>query len=662
MFRDIKDYLLVTSYILKCIIKKDLPHEDDDMVEMQKLKVLVYEDYIDAVVRSLGHAGIVQFIDMREKPEDWEEVLVPHKGSNETIAKCSDLISRIEVAFETLHIKPEDFPVAEIPVTKEPTQKVLAAVEQKLAELPIEEAKIYALASRIDQIIDDLGIKPEQFDKENKLTPSEEMELEHIEFELIEIDKTIETTGLSNHHVLVERILAKHFDDLDEIGKKFAELSKFVIDSERYFGKRLVTLKKTVESIIGTIETGINFEEIREELLTLWTIAKEEKRIAEEKGKFVRSSKTVFFEAWVPESLEKEAVERIKDASDGNFIISDEFPDLDENVPILIKECPSYLQAFGKLECAYGRPSSGDIDPLRIFAITFPILFGIMFADVAQGAIFVIAGIIFTLLRRKGKLAKGGDIIQYLLISGELLIYIGFSAIFFGFIFGEFFGPSGVLHPITLAQIGPFQIGGFEPTQEPMKMLKFAILVGAIHITIGLILRFLNELRHKHYKLAPIPICWIWLIFGSLFMWAYWGGISNISLWFAEGSLMLVGLVILPLMLIFVFVAVAEGFMVGVGFTVEVFAETLSHTMSYSRLMALGLIHSAMNYLFLVLGGVEHGVFPLQSIPLIAIGTILVLIIEGLVVFVHTLRLHWVEWFSTFHSGEGIPFKPFEST
>ena len=120
-------------------------------------------------------------------------------------------------------------------------------------------------------------------------------------------------------------------------------------------------------------------------------------------------------------------------------------------------------------------------------------------------------------------------------------------------------------------------------------------------------------------------------------------------------------LVILPLALIFVSAAIAEGFMVGIGFTVEVFAETLSHTMSYSRLMALGLIHSAMNYLFLVLGGVDHGVFPLQSIPLIAIGTILVLIIEGLVVFVHTLRLHWVEWFSTFHSGEGIPFKPFES-
>ena len=587
----------------------------------------------DAVVRSLGHAGIVQFIDIREKPEDWEEPLVPYNESTETVKKCSDIILRIEIAFDTLHIKPNDFPSAEIPITKETTEKVLTEVEQKLDEIPIEEAKIYALASKIDQLICDLGIKPEQFEKETSLTHTEEMELEHIEFELIEIDKTIESTGLSNHHVLVERIVAKHFDDLDEIGKKFAQLSKFVIDSERYFGKRLITLKKTVESIIGTIETGINFQDIREELLTLWARVKEEKRIAIEKEKFVRSSKTFFFEAWVPQNLEKEAVKRITDASNGDCLIADEVPDLDENVPIITKECPSYLQAFGKLECAYGRPSSGDIDPLKIFAITFPILFGIMFADVGQGAIFVIAGIIFTLIRRKGKVKEAGDIIRYLLISGEMLIYIGFSAIFFGFIFGEFFGPSGLIHPITLAKFGPFQIGGFEPTQEPMKMLKFAILVGTIHISIGLVLRFINELRHKHYKLAIIPICWIWLIFGSLFMWAYWGGISNISLWFAEGTIMLGGLVILPLMLIFVFAALAEGFMAGVGFTVEVFAETLSHTMSYSRLMALGLIHSAMNYLFLVLGGVEHGVFPLTSIPLIAIGTILVLIIEGLVSF-----------------------------
>jgi V/A-type H+-transporting ATPase subunit I len=631
------------------------------MTEMQKLKVMVYVDYIDAVLRSLGHAGIVQFIDLRKKTEEWEEVLVPHKQSTETMAKCSDLISRIEVAFKILHIKPDEFPTAKIPVSKETTPKVLESIEQKLEDLPIDEAKIHAFASRIDQIIDNLGINPKSFEKEVSMTQSEETNLANIEFELIELDKTIETTGLSNHHALVEKIAAKHPEGLDNFGKKLSELSKFIIASERYFGKRLATLKKTVESITGTIESGINFEEIRADLLTLWVMAKEEKRIAEEKEIFVRSSKTVFFEAWVPEILEKEAVKRIEDASDGNCMIYGEDPDVDENAPIVVKEIPSYLQAFEKLECAFGRPSSGDFDPLKIFAITFPLLFGIMFADVGQGLIFIIAGIIFTWVRKKGKVKEGGDIIRYLLISGEMLIYIGFSAIFFGFIFGEFFGPSGLIHPITLAKFGPFQIGGFEPTQEPMKMLKFAILVGTIHISTGLILRLINELRHKHYKLTLVPICWIWLILGGLFMWAYWGGISNISLWFGEGSLMFGGLIILPLILIFVTSAVAEGLIAGVGFTVEVFAETLSHSMSYSRLMALGLIHSALNSIFLVLGGVEHGVFPLQSIPLIAIGTILVLIIEGLVVFVHTLRLHWVEWFSKFHSGEGIPFKPFES-
>jgi V/A-type H+-transporting ATPase subunit I len=141
----------------------------------------------------------------------------------------------------------------------------------------------------------------------------------------------------------------------------------------------------------------------------------------------------------------------------------------------------------------------------------------------------------------------------------------------------------------------------------------------------------------------------------------YWGGISNISSWFGPGILMFGILIILPLLLIFIITALTEGFMESVGFTIEVFAETLSHSMSYSRLMALGLVHSALNHLFLMLGGVDHGVFPLESIPLIAMGTILAMTIEGLIVFVHALRLHWIEWFSKFHSGEGIPFKPFRS-
>jgi V/A-type H+-transporting ATPase subunit I len=634
------------------------------MAEMQKLKVMVFEEYIDAVVRSLGQAGVVQFIDMREKMSDWKEVFTPHNVPTGTLTKCSALLSKIETASESLKINTGELSSIDIPLMKEPIEKVLEKVEKELGELPINTlVKIFSLNSRIDEMVNLLDIKTEKIKtSEVDLLDSVDETLEHIEFELDEIEKTIDTIGLADRHTFVERIKSMSMDEKVEIGKKIAELSKFVVESEKFFGRRILTLKKSILNIKGTLESENKFVDVRQDLLTLWKIVEKEKHIAVEQEKFVRSSKTVYFEAWVPDQFVDLIKERIRDTSDGNALITVESPTMKEKVPILTKACPSYLQAFGKLECAYGYPSSGDIDPLRIFAITFPILFGIMFADVAQGAIFVFGGIVLTLLRRKGKLSDSGDIIRYLLISGEMLIFIGFSAIFFGFIFGEFFGPSGVIHPITLARIGPFQIGGFEPTQEPMKMLKFAILVGAIHICIGLVLNFVNEIKHKHYKLVPIPICWIWMFLGSIFMWAYWGGISNITLWFGPGVLMFFGLIIFPLILILIFTAIAEGFMQGIGFTVEVFAETLSHSMSYSRLMALGLIHSAMNYLFLVLGGVDHGVFPLQSIPLIAVGTLLVLIIEGLVVFVHTLRLHWVEWFSKFHSGQGIPFKPFTST
>jgi vacuolar-type H+-ATPase subunit I/STV1 len=76
--------------------------------------------------------------------------------------------------------------------------------------------------------------------------------------------------------------------------------------------------------------------------------------------------------------------------------------------------------------------------------------------------------------------------------------------------------------------------------------------------------------------------------------------------------------------------------------------------------MALGLIHSAMSSIFLVLAGFEHGHMSLSGVPVLIVGTAMVMFIEGLVVFIHDLRLHWVEWFSKFYSGEGIIFIPYK--
>jgi V/A-type H+-transporting ATPase subunit I len=562
---------------------------------MRKLAVIVFEDKVDAVIRSLGEAGIVQFVDMRGKLDEWKGTLTPHAASANIASKCSEILSRIDASLKALNVRAEMIPRQEVEVTDKRTEDILADVEKKLTELPVESTS-----------------QP--------------------------------TTMLEDRKMLLDKISAMPVDERTEVGTKLMEL------------RRLVETEKRA------MEEKSKLGEIREDLLTLHETVKTERQVAEVQEKFARTAKIIYFEAWVPELHLPEAKERIQKAAGGNCLITEKPVSHTERQPVALKPVPSFMQAFEKLTLASGYPSAHEVNPIRIMAITFPILFGIMFADVGQGALFVLFGGLLTYFKKKIKLEEAGDIVRYLLIGAEMFIFLGLAAIFWGFVFGEFFGPSGVLHPMKLAKIGPFYVGGFEPMHEPMKMIRFAILIGSIHISLGLILKLVNTIKERERKHTPIPVAWLWLLWGGLFMWAYWGGISSISRWFSEGMIMLAGLVIAPIILLVLFTAIAEGPMEGIGFGVEVFAETLSHTLSYARLMALGLVHSVMNYLFLVLGGVEHGHFPPMSIPIVATGTVLVMIIEGLIVFVHTLRLHWIEWFSKFYSGEGIPFKPFKLT
>lgn len=634
------------------------------VTEMRKIAAIVFEDSVDGVIRSLGQTGIVQFVDMREKLDAWKGSLVPHTVPPEVTAKCTDILSKIDAAFKSLNLEPGEVPTEQIPVTDEPMGKVLEAAEAKFAELPVEAyAKSSALLSRINQLAAALDVELSDVPVEGASLQKSPIEvLAEVERELSRIEEDSATSGLADRKALADRLKTMTMEEKVEVSRKLIELRKSVMDTRLTLSRALSRLKKLAEIARQSIEVRTRLGEIRESLLTLEGVVKRERQIADVEEKFARTAKTIYFEAWVADANLKQAMEIIRRATNGNCIVTEEQIAHGEKEPVALKPAPSFIQAFEKLTLASGYPSSHEVNPIPIMAITFPILFGIMFADVGQGALFVGVGALLAYLKRKVKPEKAGDIVRYLLVSGEMFILLGLCAIAWGFVFGEFFGPSGLLHPMKLGKIGPFYIGGFEPMHEPMKMIRFAILVGALHISLGLILKFINTLKEREFKHTPIPISWLWLLWGGLFMWSYWGGISSISKWFAEGLLMMAGLIITPLILLIVFTSIAEGFMEGIGFGVEVFAETLSHTLSYGRLMALGLVHSVMNYLFLVLGGVEHGHFPVMSIPIIATGTILVMIIEGLIVFVHTLRLHWIEWFSKFYSGEGIPFKPFKLT
>ncbi|MHA2230995.1 MAG: V-type ATPase 116kDa subunit family protein [Candidatus Hodarchaeales archaeon] len=665
----------------------------------------------------LGNIGVAQYIDVHDELELFDGLLEQYEVPDELVIRPSNILARVDHTLEGLELKPEEI-VDREPLPPEKTmEEILTEVEQKLSEIegrskPFIETFISSanIVRKIDHMLSAWKINPKKLLVENKSFPKEltkemfleaEQKLSDIERrfkEIVEISARCSTILSEIEHLskrlkvkIKEGTIGKTPFPPDEINLEFVERtlleidesSKTINENRDLHIRQLMIIKTTITKImkqIPEIKTDLakqtvelrnladlvrqstkvkpEFKTIHFDLLKLRTIAKELEEVIKVGNNMGSCATTVYLEAWVPKRYLEKVTNEIKKITKGKCIIEAKPPKSEDQVPTIIKPLPRFFEAFEKLTYSLGYPRPEEVNPVLLMAITFPFLFGIMFADVGQGAILLTVGFILLYFRGKVDIDKVGDIMRYFIVSGGLFVLCGISAIIFGFLFGEFFGPSGVLHPITVATIGPFQIGGFDPMHEPLSMLRFAIFIGVIMLSLGLVLRVVNNIKKRIPKSALISSCWIWLLLGGFIMWIYWGGISNITRWFAEGTLMFLGLIVSPVVLIGIVTATSGSIMEGIDFSIEVLIESLDHTISFSRLAALFLTHTALNQMFLIIAGVENGVFTLQSIPIIMIGSLLALSIEGLIVFVHCLRLHWVELFPEFYSGKGIPFKP----
>jgi len=301
-------------------------------------------------------------------------------------------------------------------------------------------------------------------------------------------------------------------------------------------------------------------------------------------------------------------------------------------------------EPFRPLLTTYGAVPYEDVDPTPFVAVTYCLMFGMMFGDVGDGALIVLAA--FALSRSRNPGLAG------LRKVWPMIAAAGASAALFGALYGELFGPTKVLPTLWL-----------EPLDSPTRLLAVAIAAGVGLLAVGYVIGIINRVREGGALLALTAesgVPGLALLVGGILAVL---GIATKSAWLTPAGLAIVAVAVVPLVLGLRAEAgggVTAVLEVGIG-VLDALLRLFSNVFSFARLAAFGLMHAAIGQVVLHAAGSLTG-SPLGDLAAVAtftVGWTAAFALEGLVVSVQALRLEYYELFSRLFVREGRPFRPF---
>jgi len=493
----------------------------------------------------------------------------------------------------------------------------------------------------------------------------------------------------------VERILsAMQFEAFAIPEESAGQPEKIVEDAET----QITELKQEIEQLdlrkehIG-LEWGTR-------ILAAWETLDIERKRIDIKSYIVYTEQSIKMWGWVPEGKEEELESILRSSVGPALEVTFDKPDFAEvEAPTYISN-PSFMKPTEDVVKAFGIPSRHDLDPTKFMALSFPIIFGLVFSDIGQGFLIFLIG--YAALRANKKGQDWGSILGYVQNGAQGLMLMGIFAMIGGFLFGSFFGAETVVEPL-------WPIFAHTDPNRATHMLKLSIEVGVIHISLGIILSLYNELKHKNRRKALIAASYLWLYLGFINLLfgvsynsigSWFSATGTVSIWlpiigigYGTGSHnpfypilpiapMMFTIVMFIIPLVIMMIGSFMGKMDGIVYFLEYVIGMISHTVSYARIFALNTVHIILSSVFISLPAIffiyfpEFSLFGIEIIPHevhtlhytgapripflgAVIGTLIVGILEGLLGFMHTLRLHFVEWFSKFYHAGGVEFQPF---
>ena len=335
-------------------------------------------------------------------------------------------------------------------------------------------------------------------------------------------------------------------------------------------------------------------------------------------------------------------------------------PDTDANcTPPTILKNSRLTRPFRMLVEMYGLPNYDGFNPTAFVAVTYTLLFGIMFGDLGQGFLVVLLGLIV------GKKINKD--------AGSIMKRCGFSSMIFGTLYGSVFGYEEVLDPV-------FEKIGIDFL--PLKAFKETgfILITAVGIGVGLIIlsMMINiyiGFKQKNYEKAIFGCNGI---AGLVFYSSLAVGLVGTMMFDMKimSTPFIIFLIVIPLVCIFCRVPFSialkykkfrlsadeeEKMTIG-GFIVENFFEMfefllsyISNTMSFLRVGGFVLSHAGM---MLVVMTLMDMVSATAQPFVLVIGNAFVMAMEGMIVAIQIIRLEFYEIFSRFNESDGVPFEP----
>ncbi|HNX17953.1 MAG TPA: V-type ATP synthase subunit I [Methanoregula sp.] len=429
-----------------------------------------------------------------------------------------------------------------------------------------------------------------------------------------------------------------------------------------YYTEQIVSLKKEIETIN---EKLAKIKDAHTDLLVACEEAFRAKiEQTEAPLRFATTSKVFVAEGWVPADNAKTLGAALDRVTGGKVFVSEQPVDpVHDNVPVEYNN-PTFAKPAQMLMDIYSRPTYKEVDPTLVLAIMFPIFFGVIVGDVGYGLLML------ALCIALWKFFKGDEARQFL----KVLRNASIMSIIFGVLYSEFLGFECPWSPIIFSR--HLNIGGEAGAHGAAitELLIVSVWVGILYVTLGRALGMINHARQDHgehrMKAVLANFGWIAVMWGIII--AIWS-MFPIPLMLDLTGLPIIavglslGLIIAIVLIVMGVIFIARDSVLEI---IEI-PTIISHVLSYTRLTAVGLSSVAIA---MVINYMAIGMFINPGMKDLSIVGI-VMIIVGVLIFLlghtfnlalgmldgglHSIRLHYVEFFTKFYKGGGRKYIPF---